>query len=259
MPQKPLIALLSFVAPLACGSTTTPPAPTVATAKPPATVATTPPAEPAAVRARPPRFDKLVMTDMFAGFAGDADALARGFRVVDAALASNPRDPQPLMWHATGTSFLAGQAARQGDSARARELGDQASRESEQAITLAPDDEWVLVYYALEHIARAKHTDDRAAAMKLFEQATAAYEHTEQIQKPWFASLSVHDRGELLVGLADLWARRGNEANARLYLARAAHELPGTLYATKAQDWLDRRAPPEGRNGYTCLSCHQEP
>jgi hypothetical protein len=232
-------------------------------AAPAAATAETQPVEPAAStvapRPRPPRFDKLVMADMFAGFAGDADALARGFRVIDAALARDPRDPQPLMWHATGTSFLAGQAARQGDLARARELGDQASRESEQAIALAPDDEWVLVYYALEHIARAKHTDDRAAATRLLEQATAAYEHTEQIQKLWFASLSVHDRGELLVGLADLWARRGNDVNARLYLARVTRELPGTIYATKARDWLDRRSPPDGRNGYTCLSCHQEP
>lgn len=215
---------------------------------------TTPPPRP-----KPVRFDKLVMGDIFAGFAGNAEALARGLRICDAALAKDPRDPQPLMWHAMATGFLAGKAYRDGDAARGRELAELGSREAEQAIALAPDDEWVLVYYALEHIGRAKHTRDPAAARVLLEQATRAYEHTEQIQKPWFASLSVHDRGELLVGLADLWARRGNEPTARMYLTRASRELPGTIYATRAQDWLDRRAPPEGAKGYTCLSCHEEP
>jgi hypothetical protein len=54
-------------------------------------------------------------------------------------------------------------------------------------------------------------------------------------------------------------ARRGNQTAARMYLTRTARELPGTVYATKAQDWLDRRATPEAPKGYTCLSCHEEP
>jgi hypothetical protein len=249
--MNPLLrsAIPLFLSLPACGS---PPPPTSATG--PAAPATTA----APPRPRPPRFDKLVMTDFFAGFAGDADALARGIRACDQALAVHPRDAQPLMWHAMGTGFLAGQAARHGDAVRARELEDQSGREAEQAIALAPDDEWVLIYYAMDHSVRARHAHDPAVATRLLEQATDAYERTEQIQKPWFASLSVHDRGELLVGLADLWARRGNESSARGYLARASRELPGTIYATRAQEWIDQRTPPDGRNGYTCLSCHEE-
>lgn len=69
-------------------------------------------------------------------------------------------------------------------------------------------------------------------------------------------ALSLHDRGELLVGLADLWNQRGEHARARAYLARTTRELPGTVYATKAQGWLDG-APPSPHQGYTCLSCHE--
>jgi tetratricopeptide (TPR) repeat protein len=198
------------------------------------------------------------MADFFAGFAGDAEALARGIRACDRALAADPHDAQPMIWHAMGDGFLAGQAARQGDAARARELEDRSGREAEQAIALAPDDEWVLIYYAMDHSVRARHASDPAAATRLLEQATDAYERTEQIQKPWFASLSIHDRGELLVGLADLWARRGNPSSARSYLERVTHELPGTIYATRAQEWLAQPGPPDGPKGYTCLSCHEE-
>src|SRR5215831_66543 len=47
-----------------------------------------------------PRFDRVVSTDIFAGFHGDSDALARGLARCEEALARNPIDPQPLMWHA---------------------------------------------------------------------------------------------------------------------------------------------------------------
>lgn len=254
--QRSLIPVLfmAVTGAVACSSkpTTTPARPADSSVASPER--TSPPA-----REQPTRFDKIVQDDFFAGFAGNAESLARGMRVCDEALVRNPGNAPAHMWHAMGTGFLAGKAYRQGDSVRGRELEDQGSREAEQAVALAPDDEWVLIYYALDHSTRAWHTDDPAVATRLLEQATDAYERTERIQKPSFATLSVHDRGELLLGLADLWGRRGNQATARMYLTRATRELPGTIYATKAQGWLDRRAAPEPPKGYTCLSCHEEP
>ena len=48
--------------------------------------------------ARTERFDNVVREDLFAGFAGDADALARGLKKCDEALAKNPKHAEALVW-----------------------------------------------------------------------------------------------------------------------------------------------------------------
>src|SRR5262249_36788473 len=100
-----------------------------------------------------PRFDRIVSKDIFAGLRGDDEAMARGLARCEQALARNPIDPQPLMWHGLAIGALGGKAYRHGDPERGRILVDEGSRETEQAVALAPDDVWVLVYYALEHSA----------------------------------------------------------------------------------------------------------
>jgi hypothetical protein len=243
-----------------CSPAVSPPPSNAAASGPPGAVAAAPPAllasRPRAPAVVAPRFDRIVSDDIFAGLRGDEDAMARGLARCNEALAKDALDPQPLMWHALATGFLGGKAYREGDPARGRILVEQGDREAEQAVRLAPNDVWVLVYYAMDHSARARFSSDQTAAMRLMEQATSAYEHTAQLQAGDRA-LSVHDRGELLVGLADLWSRRGDEHKARMYLTRATRELPGTVYATRSQQWLDDRTPSTPPHGYTCLSCHE--
>ena len=45
------------------------------------------------------RFDTEVREDLFAGFGGDAEALARGAKTCDDALAKNPKNAEALVWH----------------------------------------------------------------------------------------------------------------------------------------------------------------
>lgn len=263
LPKRSALGLLLVTAAAApgCGSTLTPATANAATESPPVpavqarpTTKQPPANRPAAVTAR---FDYVVRDDFFAGVGGDEAAFTRAVQRIEDALAANPLDPQPLMWHALATGFLSGKAYRQGDTTRGRALEAQGGREAEQAVTLAPDDAWVLVFYGMDHSVRARFTSDARLATRLLEQAANAYERTQQIQAGEH-TLSVHERGELIMGLADIWRRRNDETRARLYLTRATTELPGTIYATKAQHWLDEKLPPPpAPHGYTCLGCHE--
>jgi hypothetical protein len=252
--------LLATVAAPGCGSARIPAAatatdpPSAPATQARATTATPPASRPGGATAR---FDYVVRDDYFAGVKGDEAAFTRAVQRIEDALAMNPLDPQPLMWHAMATGFLSGKAYRQGDTVRGHALEAQGGREAEQAVTLAPDDAWVLVFYGMDHSTRARFTSDAGLATRLLEQAAHAYERTQQLQAGDH-TLSVHERGELIMGLADIWRRRNDETRARMYLTRATTELPGTVYATKAQQWLDQQLPlPPLPHGYTCLGCHE--
>src|SRR4051794_12867136 len=119
-----LLAISATCCAPSCGPAAAPP-PTNA-AGPRASAAR--PGEPDAATA--PRFDRLVSEDIFAGFRGDGSALARGLARCEEALAKNPIDPQPLVWHGMAVGFLGGKAYREGDPARGRILVDEGSRET---------------------------------------------------------------------------------------------------------------------------------
>ena len=78
-----------------------------------------------------------------------------------------------------------------------------------------------------------------------------------ELQTPYFSSLGVHPRGELLIGLADGWSRLGDRDAARRYFERIVEELVGSVYERKARAWLEDR--PEAREPgfFECSGCHR--
>ena len=58
-------------------------------------------------------------------------------------------------------------------------------------------------------------------------------------------------KGELLIGLAEGYARLGNQEKAKLYYGRIEKDLPGTPYAKAAQKYMETGAVQHG-----CLGCH---
>src|SRR5204863_152327 len=70
-----------------------------------------------ATQAPPPeRFDLVVRTDFFAGFAGDQTRLDKGMEACERALAENPKHAEALVWHGSGLAFRAGMAFQRGDA-----------------------------------------------------------------------------------------------------------------------------------------------
>src|SRR5581483_738827 len=85
------------------------------------------------------RFDLIVRNDFFAGFQGDHEALARGMAKAEEALAANPKFPEAMVWHGSGTFYLSGEAARNRDFPKAAELYQKGMAEMAAAVALAPD------------------------------------------------------------------------------------------------------------------------
>ena len=200
------------------------------------------------------RFDEKVRNDFFAGFAGDRAALERGMRVSGEMIAQDPNgSAEALAWHGGGLMFQAGQKFQQGDVAAGGELWGKASAEMEKAGALAPDSPAVLVPRAAVWFA-ASRTAPPQMSKPILEKAVADYEHVHDLQKDFFETLSVHMRGELLFGLADGYARLGNDEKARMYFTKLSAIGPETGHKEQAAKFLAGEK--YAITGTGCHGCH---
>jgi len=69
---------------------------------------------------------------------------------------------------------------------------------------------------------------------------------------------SIHQRGELLTGIADGLNRLGNPDKARSYFERITRDLKGTVYERKATAWLEDKPEAKGVEYFACSGCHVE-
>jgi tetratricopeptide (TPR) repeat protein len=200
------------------------------------------------------RFDSRVREDFFAGYAGDSARLARGMKTCQDALAANPKDAPALVWHGGGLYFQAGRAFREGDTAKGLELNGRGLKEMNDGVALAPDSLQTRIPRGAILIASARFIDD-AMVKPLLETGVADYEKAMEIEKPYFANLSVHGRGELMGGLADAYRRLGNADKAREYLERMIADLPNSPYEKQARRWLADLSSVRKQERF-CLGCH---
>lgn len=209
----------------------------------------------AAQQAAPERFDNEVRADMFAGMAGDAAALDRAMKLCEVTLASDPDNAEALVWHGAGLSFQASIAFRNGDYAKGGPMVGRAFREMDTAVAKKPDSLGVLIPRGATLIEYARHDPSPDRARAELEKGLGDYEKVLALQKADWANRPLHARGELLSGLADGWLRDGDAAKARLYAQRIVTDLPGSAYATRAQDFLGA-APPPKQVEWHCMGCH---
>ena len=92
-----------------------------------------------------------------------------------------------------------------------------------------------------------------AQAGPVLKLAVDDYEQVLALQASYFDRLSDHARGELLFGLADGWARLGNQEKARDYFMRLTSSASSSGRVTYAKAWLDG-APPSSPG--RCVGCH---
>jgi len=201
------------------------------------------------------RFDMQVREDFFAGFAGDAESLERGMKKCEDVLAKDPKNAEVLVWHGAGLSYSAKKEFMAGNVEKGREVQARGVQEINDAVALRPDDVAVLVPRASVLLSAALHVPSPEVAKRNFQIAAGDYEKTLQLQTPYFATVPVHSKGELLGGLAEAWNGLGETEKSRGYLKRIVEELPGTVYARKAKEVLEGGAK-AGALGTTCLSCH---
>lgn len=183
------------------------------------------------------RFDLIVRNDMFAGLAGNMEALARALAACERILAGDPNHAEALVWHGGGTVFLSGRAFQDGDAPRGVTLFQKGVDEMARAVELEPTNIAVRIPPLLE----AARTD--------FQTAFDLQKQTiDRLPRP-------HPLGELLQALGDIYSRQGKpEEAAGFYRLILAH-LPGTGYAVRADEWMQTRQPlPAARS--QCIGCH---
>ena len=205
----------------------------------------------------PARFDYLVRTDFFAGFAGDEARLNKGMEACERALAENPKQAEALVWHGSGLAYQGGLAFRQGDAQTGMDLWTRGTTEMETAVALAPDNVGVRIPRGAM-LMQATRGMPPAMASPLLQKAVGDYERALELQTASgaFAALGDHPKGELLFGLAEAYARLGQPEKARAYFERLTKDAPESGQTAKARAWLDTGTLPPA-TGLGCVGCHK--
>lgn len=201
------------------------------------------------------RFDFLVRSDFFAGFAGDQAALERGMKVCEETLAQKPNHAEALVWHGGGLMFIAGQAFQRTDFRKGAELWDRGLKEMDRAVELEPNNVGVLIPRGAALLQASRFIQDKASQRSLLEKGVGDHEKVLELQKAYFNKLSSHSRGELLFGLAEGSVRLGNTDKARAYFLRIANECKDSIREKQANAWLEKGVLP-ATGAMSCSGCH---
>jgi hypothetical protein len=201
------------------------------------------------------RFHELVRADFFAGVAGDAAALDRAMRLIEATLEADPRRPDVLVWHGSGLIARAAQAIEKGDPSASDSFWKRGLQEMNDAVALAPDNVAVLIPRGATLLEVSRSVPDADQAKGLLATGVADYEKVLVLQAPYFKYLSDHARGELLFGLAEGLHRLGERDRARTYFERLVSEARNSEYGSMAAAWLNDPSGASARQR-GCVGCH---
>lgn len=199
------------------------------------------------------RFDLQVRNYFFTGFAGDTASLAKGMKICEDLLATDPKHAEALVWHGSGLFFQSGQAFRNGDQQKGGELYARGLKEMDAAVAIAPDSLGVRIPRGAV-LLTASHTVPPQIAKALIEKGVSDFEKAYEGQAPIFDTLGTHPRGELMIGLADGYSRLGNQEKAQAWFERIQRDMKGTPYEKSAATWLTTQSLPAAQAG--CLGCH---
>lgn len=199
------------------------------------------------------RFDMRVRNLFFAGLAGDSASLARGMKICEDILASDPGAAQALVWHGTGLITESRDAFQKGDQQSGIGLWQRGLDEMDRAAALAPNDPGVRIVRGAVLLTASLYREG-PDARPLIEKGISDYEAAYAVQAPNFEQLGTHPRGELMLGLASAYSRLGLPDKARPWFERIRQELPGTPYAASAAVWLSTGNLTPRQSG--CLGCH---
>jgi len=211
----------------------------------------------ACVVAAAQQLTNLTQADVFATLNGPLERVEALMKDVDAALTANPSSPYARYLRGVGLARRSVEAIQHQDSSAASELWRQALGELDIARNLAPENEKIIGSRAALLISVSRQMPD--GVDRPFLPSVAA--DFQRVLRMWDAGgrqRSVHERGELLTGLAESLARTGEEEQARTYFNRILTDLPDSVYAKRARQWLEGRPESRNRSFFTCVGCHQQ-
>lgn len=201
-------------------------------------------------------FDSAIRADFFAGFNGDTKAMERGLAAAEEIIrGGSPLVAEALAWHGAGLLSEAGRKFNERDYQAGGELWSKAIVEMDEAGNRQPDNPAVLIPRAAAWFA-ASRLSPPDMGRPILRKALADYEHVYDLQKGFFDRLGAHMRGELLFGLADGYAREGNEEKARAYFEKLAAVGAESGHLDQAQKFL--KGDKYEVAGVGCVGCHVE-
>jgi tetratricopeptide (TPR) repeat protein len=202
-----------------------------------------------------------IQADMLAFLSGDIARFERGMQALEARLAKDPQNPELKVLHGNGVFARSGQAFEKGDMQNAIKLWQSSMDEMAQAVESAPDNIFVRARRGVMLISAARSTGiPPAMAKPLIESAVQDFEKVLGVRErdETLSQRSLHQRGELLTGLADGWNKLGNSEKARSYFERITRDLKGTVYEQKAKAWLANKPEAQAVDYFACTGCHVE-
>ncbi len=199
------------------------------------------------------RFDLVVREDIFAGFDGDENALKRGQEECEKALKVNPKNAEAMVWLGAVKVFKAGALFGKNNPGEAFPLWTSGIKSMDDAVKLEPDNVGVRIPRASVLLPAARNTPP-AMSTPLLKTVLADFEYIYKKQVDHLDSLGTHPRGELRMGLADTYRLLGKLDSSKEQLEAIAKELPDTVYATRAKEWL--AADPGKKLAHNCIGCH---
>lgn len=199
------------------------------------------------------RFDLIVREDLFAGFSGDDKALERGLKACDAALEKNPKHAEALVWRGAARVYQAGQLFQAKKPAEGFQSYTAGLKDMDDAVKLEPKNAGVRIPRAAVLMPASNGMPD-AMAKPLLETVRGDLETIYEMQKNDLDKLGTHPRGELRMGLADVYRKLKQADKAKAQLDAVVKELPDSKYAKRAKDWL--AAKPDVKLSHSCIGCH---
>ena len=211
-----------------------------------------PAAAPSEAAAKPERFDNLVRQDFFDGMRGDKAAMDRAMKLCEDTLAKNPNHAEALVWHGAGLAARSAQAFATGDRDNGISLYEKGVGEMDRAVSLAPQSPGVRIPRGAVMLAMAPHVPG-PEQKQLLERGISDYETTLSVQAPYFTTLTLHSREQLLYGLTDGYAMLGETDKARAMYERMRHDAAGSALLPRA---AERAAGHEVAGNTPCEQCH---
>lgn len=199
------------------------------------------------------RFDLVVREDLFAGFNGDDAALKRGLDKCEETLAKNPKHAQALVWRGAGRVYLASVAFNAKKQADGVKLWTTGMKDLDDAVALEPKNPAVRIPRAAVLMPASRFVPP-GMAKPLLEKVKVDFETIYELQKKDLDQLGTHPRGELRMGLADVYRRLDQAEKSRAQLDAVVKELPGSKYAARAKEWI--AAKPDAALAHKCIGCH---
>lgn len=201
------------------------------------------------------RFDYQVREHIFQGFNGDDEELAKGIQICEEAIKKNPKHAEALVWRGAARVYQAGELFAAKKPAEALPLWTSGLKDMDDAVKYEPENPGVRIPRAAVLLPAAREAPP-AMGKPLLEKVEADFEHIYEQQKDHLEKLGTHPRGELRMGLADVYRLQGKADKSTEQLKAVIQELPKSKYAERAEQWL--AAKPDAKLEHTCIGCHRK-